>query len=143
MHALPVVPFLLLAAIPSACSSQRTFFGPDDASLPFSNAVQVGDTVYVAGHLGLDPGTGQPPADPREEAGLLLDAVARTLARAGLGLDDLVQVQVHCPDLALYGVFNEVYRQRLRAPFPARAFLGSGPLLRGCRFELLGIAVRR
>jgi hypothetical protein len=58
-------------------------------------------------------------------------------------MDDLVQVQVHCSDVGLYQVFNDAYRARFSGAFPARAFLGSGTLLRGCRFEMLGIAVLR
>ena len=57
-------------------------------------------------------------------------------------MDDLVQVQVFCSDVGLYDTFNAAYRARFSGEFPARAFIGSGTLLRGCRFEMLGIAVR-
>ena len=114
-----------------------------DPALPFSNAVQVGDTLWIAGHLGLDPATRQAPPDPAVEARLLLDAVGSTLAAAGRDMDDLVMVEVHCTDLALYELFNTAYRERFHGAFPARAFLGAATLLRGCRFEMLGVAVRR
>ena len=69
---------------------------------------------------------------------------AKTLARAGMTMDDLVSVQVFCSDVSLYHTFNAEYARRfVAAEFPARAFLGSGPLLRGCRFEVSGVAVRR
>ncbi len=108
----------------------------------FSDAIQVGDTLYLAGRLGLDPETGAPPADPGDEARIVLDQIAAVLAEAGMTMDDLVSVQVFCSDVALYDDFNAVYRTYFSADPPARAFLGSGTLLRGARFEVMGIAVR-
>lgn len=113
------------------------------AAAPFSDAVLAGDTLYVAGRLGLDPATGRQPASAEQEARNVLDGVQAVLAEAGMTMDDLVSVQVFCPDVSLYGVFNRVYREYFAAQPPARAFLGSGPLLRGARFEVTGIAVRR
>lgn len=112
-------------------------------SLPFSDAVLVGNTLYLAGKLGIDPKTGKAPADVEQEVRLLLDGVKATLAAANLTMDDLVSMQVFCPDLSLYDKFNEIYRTYFTRHFPARAFIGSGPLLRGARFEAQGIAVKR
>ena len=112
------------------------------AALPFSDAVAVGDTLYLAGHLGLDPGTGKAPADSGVEAHLVLDAVQHTLAAAGYRMDDLVSVTVYCTDLAHYEEFNAVYRGYFHGHYPARAFIGAGSLLRGARFEVQGVAVR-
>jgi len=111
--------------------------------LPYSHVVAAGETIYVAGTLGLDPETGRPPQDPTAEARLALDGIRNKLELAGAGMDDLVSVQVFCPDLSLYEEFNEVYRTYFDEGFPARAFIGSGPLLRGARFEINGIAVKR
>lgn len=110
---------------------------------PFSDAVLVGDTLYLAGRIGIDPKTGKPPAHVEAEIRLLLDGVQATLAEAGMTMDDLVSVQVFCPDLSLYEPFNAVYRTYFSGSFPARAFIGSGQLLRGGRFELQAIAVKR
>ena len=111
--------------------------------LPYSHAVLAGDTLYVAGTIGLDAETGMPPADVAEEVRFALDGVKAKLALADMTMDDLVSVQVFCPDLTLYEPFNSIYRTYFDDHFPARAFVGSGPLLRGCRFEINGIAVRR
>ena len=99
--------------------------------------------MSVSGHLGLDPDTGQVPADPAEEVRVLLDSFEATLEAGGMTMDDLIRVQVFCSDISLYGVFNAEYRTRFTGPFPARAFIGSGELLFGCRFEMLGTAARR
>jgi reactive intermediate/imine deaminase len=111
--------------------------------LPFSDGILAGNTVYLAGKLGIDPKTGKPPEDPEQEVRLALDGIKATLAAAGMTMDDLVVVQVFCSDVALYDKFNSVYRTYFTKDFPARAFLGSGPLLRGARFEVQGIAVRK
>jgi 2-iminobutanoate/2-iminopropanoate deaminase len=111
--------------------------------LPYSDGVLVGDTLYLAGKIGIDPQTGKPPEEVEKEIRLLLDGMKTTLAAADMTMDDLVSVQVFCPDLSLYEKFNEVYRTYFTKNFPARAFIGSGPLLRGGRFEVQGIAVRR
>jgi 2-iminobutanoate/2-iminopropanoate deaminase len=110
---------------------------------PFSDAVVVGDTVYLAGRIGVDPKTGKAPEDLDQEIRLLLDGVKAVLAETGLTMDDLVTVQVFCTDLALYDRFNAAYRGYFGKDVPARAFIGSGPLLRGGHFEMQGIAVRR
>jgi len=112
-------------------------------TLPYSDAVRVGNTLYLAGRIGVDPETGKPPPELEKEIHLLLDGVKTTLAAANMTMDDLVSVQVFCPDLSLYEKFNEIYRTYFIKNFPARAFIGSGPLLRGGRFEMQGIAVRR
>ena len=111
--------------------------------LPFSDGVLVGDTFYVAGHLGLDPKTGKPLADAQQGARLLLDAIKATLAQGGLTTDDLVSVTLYCTDLSLYDKFNAVYRTYFSKDFPARAFIGTGSLLLGAHFEMQGIAVKR
>lgn len=113
-------------------------YGP----LPFSNGVLVGDTFYMSGHLGLDAATKKPPADAEREARLMLDAFHATLSRANLAMADLVFVQVFCSDVSLFGRFNEIYRSYFSSDFPARAFIGSGPLLFGARFEIQGIAAK-
>ncbi len=110
---------------------------------PFSDAVLVGDTLYIAGRIGIDPATGYAPEDVDQEIRLLLDGVRAVLAQAGMTMDDLVNVTVFCPDLSLFERFNAAYRACFQSEFPARAFIGSGPLLRKGRFELIGVAVRR
>jgi len=111
--------------------------------LPYSNAVLVDDTLYLSGAIGIDPETGAPPEDVEQEIRIVLDSMKTRLEMVGMNMDDLVQVRVYCPDLSLYDQFNAVYRTYFTDHYPARAFIGSGPLLRGGRFEITGIAVRQ
>ena len=112
-----------------------------DATVPpFSGAVIVGNTMYLSGALGMDPGN-KPPATVEAEATNVLNNIQNVLKQGGMTMDDLVYVQIFCPDVANYDAFNKVYRTYFKKEFPARAFLGSGPLLFGARFEVQGIAV--
>jgi 2-iminobutanoate/2-iminopropanoate deaminase len=110
--------------------------------LPFSDAVLTGDTLYIAGHLGIDPHTGNAAADPASEARLVMEAVKHTVESAGLTMDELVSVTVYCTDLQLYETFNGIYRSYFHGHYPSRAFVGSDKLLRGAHFEVQGVAVR-
>ena len=96
---------------------------------PYSNMVVHGDTVYLAGAIGRDPETGEVPEDVEEEIRIVLDSMKDRLERVGMSMNDLVTVQVFCPDLTLYDTFNNIYRTYFDGHFPARAFIGSGPLL--------------
>jgi len=138
--------FSLLAILSAAEQSDRKHIVSKSAAqfkLPFSDGVLVGNTLYIAGHLGLDPKTGKPPASAEQEAKLALDGIKETVQQASMTMDDLVSVQVFCSDLSEFEVFNKIYRTYFHEPYPARAFLGSGPLLLGARFEVMGIAVRQ
>jgi 2-iminobutanoate/2-iminopropanoate deaminase len=115
---------------------------PANPGPPFSAAVQAGDTLYISGSTDTDPATGKPFTDPRAGAKSLLDGLTRTLARAGMTMEDLVWVQVFATDLGNYAAFNEVYRTYFKGPLPARAFLGAGSLLNGANFEIMGVAVK-
>ncbi len=110
---------------------------------PFSDAVLLDNTLYLAGRIGIDPQTGSAPKDVEQEIRFLLDSVVAVLRQADMTTEDLVSVTVFCSDITLFDRFNAIYRTYFRGEFPARAFIGSGPLLRNGRFELLGIAIRR
>jgi 2-iminobutanoate/2-iminopropanoate deaminase len=134
---------LLLISTSLLAQDRRYFVTSPQRNLPFSNGVLVGDTLYIAGHLGLDPQTGKPPSDAAEEVRLVMNAVKKVVEDGGMTMDDIVMIEVHCTDLDLYDTFNKVYRTYFHDAFPARAFLGSAKLLRDARFEVLGIAVKK
>ena len=142
------VALLLVVALPGALIAQgaRRYVDPrtvaDTAAGPFSGGVLVGTTFYLAGKIGLTADR-KVPASAAEEARLVLNDVKATLEKVGMSMDDLVSVQVFCSDVSHYDAFNRVYRTYFTKEFPARAFLGSGTLLFGARFEVQGIAVKR
>jgi len=129
---------------------ERRYFKGSNLSLerqglavPYSDAVLAGNTMYVAGRIGTDPNSGAIPPDIEQEVRFMLDSFKAALAKGGMTMNDVVMVQVYCPDLSLYSRFNAIYLTYFTSDLPARAFLGSGALLGGAHFEMLGIAVRR
>jgi 2-iminobutanoate/2-iminopropanoate deaminase len=129
--------------VPLSAESRRYINLPNrPAGLPFSDAVLVGGTLYISGRIGLDPATGAAPANIDSEIELLFDGFQAVLREADMTMDDLVWVQVYCPDVSLWQRFNSAYVRLFSREFPARAFLGSGTLLLKGRFEMLGIAVK-
>jgi enamine deaminase RidA (YjgF/YER057c/UK114 family) len=121
----------------AGCNTRRiTHVPPTREGAPYSRAVWVGDTLYLAGD-------GAPHEDPVQEAHNVMRSVQATLVTQGLTLDDLVSVTVYCSDVSLYDTFNKVYRSYFKDKMPARAFVGSGDLLWDMRYEVQGIAVRR
>ena len=86
---------------PESSSSRRHINLPSrTAPLPFSDGVLVGGTLYLSGRIGIDPVTGQAPADIDAEIKLLLDGLEAVLAEAGMTMDDLVWVQIFSSDVS-------------------------------------------
>jgi 2-iminobutanoate/2-iminopropanoate deaminase len=123
--------------------SRRIINLPDRIpNLPFSDAVLIDDTLYIAGRIGIDPATGVAPPQADRELELLFSGFSAVLHAAGMTWSDLVWVQVFCTDLTLWDRFNKEYVKHFQGEFPARAFLGSAPLLLNARFEMMGIAAK-
>ena len=141
-----VIGIMVLAAVGLAQRSSDIRYinlpGRTD-NLPWSNAVLAGDTLYLSGKIGIAPDTREVPPEIQQEVKIILDSMKERLEVVGMTMDDLVWVQVLCPDISLYDEFNSIYRTYFKDHFPARAFLGSGSLLRGAHFEVMGIAVKR
>ena len=141
-----VAVLFLIFSVAASGADRKYIVNPrpaDSKALPFSDGVLVGNTLYIAGHIGTDPKTGQVPADAEQEARLVMDGIKKTVENAGLSMDDIVSVQVFCTDLKLYDTFNSVYKSYFHGDFPARAFVGTDKLLRNGHYEVLGIAVKR
>jgi reactive intermediate/imine deaminase len=110
---------------------------------PFSEGVLVGNTLYLSGYIGVDQSGNHVPDDIETEARNVMNGIGSVLQKAGMEMDDLVYVQVFCPDVSLWQQFNQIYCSYFkRKTLPARAFVGSGKLLFGAHFEVQGIAVR-
>ena len=138
---------MFLALCVAAGASDRKYIvkprAADMKPLPFSDGVLVGNTLYIAGHIGLDAKTGLPPASAEDEARLVMDGIKQTVEAAGLTMDDVVSVQIFCTDLKFYDTFNAVYRTYFHGDYPARAFIGTNTLLRGGKYEVMAIAIKK
>ena len=110
--------------------------------LPFSEAVRVGDTLYLSGQVGVVPGTLElKPGGIAAEARQTMDNIRQTLQVHGYEMKDLVKCTVMLADIAEWEQFNEVYVTYFTAPYPARSAFGSSGLALGARVEVECIAV--
>jgi 2-iminobutanoate/2-iminopropanoate deaminase len=141
-----IIAFLVVQTVGRATAQQTSTAPPPHVTASnraFSPGLELGDTLYISGHLGVDTTSGTKSSkDPALEARDLLASLARTLKASALTMDDLVYVEVYCTDLSLYDTFNEEYRKAFTKPYPARDFIGVKDLLFGAHFEVMGVAVR-
>lgn len=109
----------------------------------YSQAIQVGNTVWVAGQLGIDPATRQlVPGGIEAETRQALDNIRAILEAAGFTLADAVQVQVLLADIGDWEKLNPVYVTFFPKDPPARAAYAVAALPRGARVEILVTAAR-
>ena len=88
---------LLVAVLATAAGPDRKYIvlrRPAAGAAPFSEAVLKGDTLYLGGHIGLDPQSGKPGATTEEEARLVMESFKRTIEAGGMNMDDVVSVTV-------------------------------------------------
>tara|TARA_R110000824_G_scaffold186969_1_gene368183 strand:- start:370 stop:870 length:501 start_codon:yes stop_codon:yes gene_type:complete len=110
--------------------------------LPFSKAVVVGNTIYLAGEVGIDPDTGSiAPGGTGPETTQIFANLERTLNTLDADLSDLVKCTVYLGDMEDYGEMNAAYAAALPDPKPARATVGVSGLAVGARLEIDCIAV--
>jgi 2-iminobutanoate/2-iminopropanoate deaminase len=110
---------------------------------PYSPALAVGDLVFCAGQVGLDPATGRLVAGGvAAETARALESLAAVLAAEGLGLADVVKTTVFLADLADFAVVNEVYGRYFTKPYPARSTVQVAALPARARVEIDAIAIR-
>ena len=111
------------------------------APLPFSEAVQLGDTLYVSGQIGNVPGTlGLAPGGIGPESKQALDNMKAILERHGSSLDSVVKCTVFLADIKEWPAFNEIYRAYFKKNLPARSALAASGLAIGARVEVECIA---
>ena len=111
------------------------------APLPFSEAVQLGDTLYVSGQLGNQPGTlTLVPGGMDAEAKQALENMKAILERHGSSLDHVVKCTVFLADIKEWPAFNVIYRSYFKENLPARSALAASGLALGARVEVECIA---
>jgi reactive intermediate/imine deaminase len=113
------------------------------AGVPLSEAVLVGDTLYLSGQIGIQPGTLKlVPGGLKEETAQTLNNIRTTLEAHGFTMRDVIKCTVMLADISEWGDFNEIYKTFFSAPYPARSALGASGLALGARVEVECVAVR-
>jgi reactive intermediate/imine deaminase len=103
----------------------------------YSQAVRVGNTIWVSGQIPLDPKT-------KELVGGGIEAQARQafanlaaiVAAAKVTLDDVVKVTIFLTDLSHFALVNTIMAEHFKEPYPARAAVGVASLPRGAMIEV-------
>ena len=110
---------------------------------PYSQALQVGNTLYISGQLGIDPATGKlVSSGTAEQAKQALNNVMAILMEANMSMHDVAQGQVFLADIADFSAVNEVYKTFFTEPYPARAAIQAGALPAGANVEILVTAIK-
>ena len=112
----------------------------------YSQAVRVGDTVYLSGQIGNVPGPGPiklAPGGMVAEARQTMDNIKTSLEAHGLSMADVVKCTVMLADMKEWGAFNDVYKTYFSGNYPARSAFGSNGLAFNARVEVECLAVAR
>ncbi len=132
----------LLAALFAAAgvvAAEPEFFPRKAApgqSYPFSEAVRVGDMLYLSGDIGVGADGKLVGGGVKAEAKQVMDNIAANLARHGSSFDHVVQCTVALADIADWPAFNEIYRGYFSKHFPARMAYATGGLALGAKVEV-------
>lgn len=111
---------------------------------PYSQAVDLGDFVFLSGQIPLDPAGGQfvGAGDIQAQTERVIQNLKGVLLSAGLGLAHVVRTTVYMVDLAEFAKMNEVYARHFKVEPPARSTVQVSALPRGARVEIDAIARR-
>ena len=114
---------------------------PSETPLPFSDAVRVGDLLFVSGKIGTQPGQLKlVPGGIQPETKQTMENIRATLEAHGSSLDRVVKCTVFLADMAEWGKMNEIYVQFFPKNKPARSAMGASGLALGARVEIECIA---
>ncbi len=103
----------------------------------YSQAVRVGNTIWVSGQIPLDPATQQMvTGDIEAQVRRVFENLKAIVLAAGATLDDVVKASVFLVDLGHFGLVNKVMAEYFREPYPARAAVGVASLPRGAQVEV-------
>ena len=107
----------------------------------YSQAVRIGDTVYLSGQIALDPATMTLVDGFEHQVKRVFDNLNAVCVAAGGSLNDLVKINIYLIDLGNFAKVNEIMASYFTEPYPARAALGVSALPRGSQVEMDGVMV--
>ncbi|MFC3607582.1 RidA family protein [Stutzerimonas tarimensis] len=122
----------------------RTVIHTDNAPAAigtYSQAIQVGDTVYLSGQIPLDPQKMELVEGFENQAVQVFENLKAVCEAAGGSLQDLVKLNIFLIDLGNFATVNEVMSRYFEQPYPARAAIGVAALPKGAQVEMDGILV--
>ena len=103
----------------------------------YSQAIKVGQTVFISGQIPLEPGTMNiVDEDIRAQTHRVFNNLAAVAREGGGNLDDVVKLTVFLTDLSHFSVVNEVMAEHFNPPYPVRAAVGVAALPKGVPIEI-------
>ena len=120
--------------------SSPVFLG-DGGNYPFSEAVRVGDTLYMSGQIGFKDGK-LVKGGVKAEAKQALANINTTLLKYGYQKSDIVKCMVMLTDMDDFNDFNKIYKAELAKPYPVRSAFGVAELAAGASVEIECIAAK-
>ncbi|MCR4304278.1 MAG: RidA family protein [Gallionella sp.] len=124
--------------------AHRQFIQTPDAPAAigtYSQAIKVGETVYLSGQIGLDPHTMQLAEGAEAQIHRVFQNLRAVASAADSSFDDLVKLNVYLTDLSHFAKVNEIMASYFRQPYPARAAVGVASLPRNALVEMDGVLV--
>lgn len=115
--------------------------GAPQAIGTYSQAIKIGDTVYLSGQIGLDPASMQMVDGIENQIHQVFRNLRAVSEATGGGLADMAKLNIFLTDLAHFAKVNEIMAQYFDQPYPARAAVGVASLPRGALVEADGILV--
>lgn len=107
----------------------------------YSQAIKVGNTIYLSGQIGLDPETMQLVDGIEAQIVRVFDNLQAVCDASGATLNDLAKLNIFLTDLGHFALVNEIMARYFQQPYPARAAVGVASLPRGALVEMDGIVV--
>ncbi len=129
------------AASAAAAQQEAVKYITPNPNAPYSQVVQAGNTIYLAGMLGSAPGSGLAAGGIQPETRQALENVRAALEKVGATMDDVVKCTVFLADMAEWGAMNEVYVTFFPKNRPARSAVGVNGLAADARVEIECIAI--
>ena len=108
---------------------------------PYSQAIKVGNTVYLSGQIPLDPATMEVVEGFEAQVCRVFDNLSAVAEAAGGKLQDIVKLNIFLTDLGNFATVNEIMERYFEKPYPARAAIGVAALPKGVPVEMDGIMV--
>lgn len=114
--------------------------GAPGAIGPYSQAIQVGDLLFISGQIPVNPETGEIPEGIKAQTAQSISNIKAILAEAGMTMVNVVKTTVFLADMSLFVPMNEVYAENFTSPFPARSAVAVKELPKQVLVEIETIA---
>ena len=107
---------------------------------PYSQAIRIGDFIFISGQIPVNPATGNIPEGIKAQTAQSIANIKAILAEAGISIDHVIKTTVFLADMSLFGEMYEVYGNEFTSPYPARSAVAVKELPKQVLVEIETIA---